>query len=294
MVDFSGKVERALGHSPDVEAVLVHERQGGPSDIEGVTTHDWQALTSQVDSLAETATTPPASPTAPVPRVNRREPSIPTPRSSPWGSRSPDITSTCRLRTFLWVTDYGWIIVPIWMLSGAPALGATTVLLEGRPFAPTHDRIWQTVEEHGVSVFGIAPSGAHTLEEADPDPRASHDLSSLRILGSTGEPWIEPTWSWFLEAVGDGAPIINASGGTELAGAILAPTPMVPLQPGTLYGPASGVAAGIYDEDGNPADQGYLVVEQPIPGMTHSLTSGDTRYLEEYWQTFEGVWNQYD
>ena len=194
----------------------------------------------------------------------------------------------------LWATDFGWIIVPIWLLAGGPALGATVVLLEGNPLHPSPDRIWRTVEQYGVTTFGISPTGARGLREHRPTPRDEFDLRSIRILGSTGEPWASEDWLWLFEAVGGNAPIINASGGTELAGALLSPTPAVPLKPGTLYGPAPGVAANIFDSEGRPASEGYLVAELPIPGMTHGLTSGDGRYLEEYWTDFDGVWNQHD
>lgn len=197
--------------------------------------------------------------------------------------------------TQLWTTDFGWIIVPLWMMSGAPALGATTVLLEGAPTTPDEDRVWRAIERHDVTLFGTSPSGARGFRRATEAPRSMYDLDSLEVLASTGEPWDEDAWEWYFDAVGDReCPIINASGGTEFCGAILSPTPVTPLKPGTLYGPAPGVPAAIYDEDGEPSTEGYLVVEGPVPGMTHGLTDGDDRYLEEYWSDFEGVWNQND
>jgi len=115
------------------------------------------------------------------------------------------------------------------------------------------------------------------------------------VLASTGEPWDEETWTWYFEAVGDGKlPIINDSGGTEACGGLLAPTPKTPLKPATLWGPAPGIPAAVYDEDGSPADEGYLVVEGPFAGMSRSLTDGNERYLDAYWRDFEGVWNQND
>lgn len=298
--DLSGKVAEALEHAPGVTDVIVYDHRGETADIDGVTLHGWAAFVEGHDETAEPVV------------VDADHPALIAYSSGTTGTPKGTIHTHASLivmgnksakyqldvsegDTFLWVTDFGWIIVPVWMLAGTPALGATTLLMEGAPFSPGHDRVWETIEAHDVNVFGIAPTGARTLRQHDESPRDRHDLSSLRILGSTGEPWDEATWRWVLESVGDGqAPIINASGGTELAGAILSPTPAVPLQPGTLYGPAPGVAAEIYDESGAPTDEGYLVVERPIPGMTHSLTSGDERYLEEYWETFEGVWNQND
>jgi len=169
------------------------------------------------------------------------------------------------------------------------------MLLQGSPTDPEDDRVWNTIAEQNVTTFGISPSGARMLRQLDEEPTATHDLSSLRILGSTGEPWDEGTWRWWFDEVGRSeVPIINVSGGTELGGNLLGPTPLTPLKPGTLAKPAPGVAVNIYDESGAPADEGYLVVELPIPGMTKGLTDGEQRYLEEYWSDFEGVWNQND
>jgi len=196
---------------------------------------------------------------------------------------------------YLWVTDFGWITVTSYLLLGALGLGATTVLLEGAMTYPDEQRLWSAVETYDASIVGMAPTGARKLHEINDAPRETHDLTSIRVLGSTGEPWDATTWNWYLDSVGDGtAPIINCSGGTELGGVLLSPTPLTPLKPGTLFGPAPGVPAAVYDESGTPTRDGYLVVEGPFPGMTRSLTAGDDRYLSEYWRDFEGVWNQND
>lgn len=298
--DLASKVGDAIIHAPAVSDVVVCNHETEVPDIEAVTVHEWSSFVDDSDGRID------------IEAMDSEDTAFIAYSSGTTGTPKGTIHTHASLLamgnkearyhfdasegdTFMWVTDYGWIIVPIWMMAGAPALGATTVLMEGGPFAPSHDRIWRTIEDHDVNVFGIAPTGARTLRKADSRPRDHHDLSSLRILGSTGEPWDEETWMWFLEHVGsEEAPIINASGGTELAGAILSPTPLTPLQPGTLYGPAPGIAANIFDENGDPSEQGYLVVEQPFPGMTHGLTDGDERYLDEYWRTFPGVWNQND
>jgi acetyl-CoA synthetase len=161
--------------------------------------------------------------------------------------------------------------------------------------APDDERIWRIVDEYDVTTLGMSPTGARQLSQVNPTPREDHSLASLRVLGSTGEPWDEETWNWYFEAVGDEKlPIINDSGGTEAAGGLLAPTPLTPLKPTTLWGPAPGIPANVYGEDGEPAREGYLVVEGPFAGMSRSLTDGDERYLDAYWRDFEGVWNQND
>lgn len=196
---------------------------------------------------------------------------------------------------FTWVTDFGWVVVPIWLLAGAPGLGAETLLVGGAPTDPDPERMFDLIERYGVTTLGISPTGARGLRQANETPRESFDLGTIRVLGSTGEPWDRETWTWFQGELGGGyAPVINVSGGTELCGSILGPTPLTPLKPGTLGGPAIGVPANVYDEQGEESDEGYLVIEGPVPGMTNSLTAGEERYLAEYWADFEGVWNHND
>ncbi len=299
-VDLVAKLDAALERAPTVEAAVLDDHVGIGTDLGNCTRYDWDQFVEGLETTAETAVMASDDPAF----IAYSSGTTGAPKGTIHTHPSLLVMGNKEARyhfdlqegdAICWVTDFGWIIVPIWMLAGAPALGATAVLLEGSPTHPTKDRVWQAIDDFEVTSFGISPTGARTLRRLDESPRESHDLSSLRVIASTGEPWDESGWRWYLEAVGGGeVPVINASGGTELAGAILAPTPTVPLVPGTLYGPAPGVAANIYDDSGTPTDEGYLVVEHPIPGMTNSLTDGDERYLEEYWSTFDRVWNQND
>ena len=299
-VDLVAKLDTALERAPGVEAVVLDDHAGVEPELENGTRYEWASFVDGYEPTTETAVMASDDPAF----IGYSSGTTGTPKGTIHTHPSLLVMGNKEARyhfdlreddALCWVTDFGWIIVPIWMLAGGPALGATAVLLEGSATHPVDDRVWRAIDDFDVTSFGISPTGARTLRRLDESPRESHDLSSLRVIASTGEPWDETAWRWYLEAVGGGeVPVINASGGTELAGAILAPTPAVPLVPGTLYGPAPGVAANIYDESGKPTDEGYLVVERPIPGMTHSLTDGDERYLDEYWAQFEGVWNQND
>ena len=192
----------------------------------------------------------------------------------------------------LWITDIGWMMGP-WQIIGAQALGASHVLMEGAIDYPVKDRVWRLIDDLGVTHFGFAATVARMLKTLTPKPREDHDLSSLKAFGNTGEPIDPDTWTWVMGEVGDWKrPMINLSGGTEVFGCILLPSPMVPLKPSTLWGPAPGVDADAFDDEGRSVrgDVGYLVVKKPIPSMTRGLWGEPERYIETYWSRFPGVW----
>ena len=159
--------------------------------------------------------------------------------------------------------------------------------------------MWQICSDHRVTHLGIAPTAIRSLMVHGHEPPAKHDLSALRILASSGEPWNTEPWKWFLTHAGGGrAPIINYSGGTEIGGGILGCFPTMPLTPNSFHGPIPGMVADVFSEDGRPVRGavGELVITQPWPGMTQSLWGGDpshnddARYLATYWERFPGTW----
>ncbi|MDP9442471.1 MAG: AMP-binding protein, partial [Actinomycetota bacterium] len=153
------------------------------------------------------------------------------------------------------------------------------------------------VERHAVTVLGISPTLVRVLMAAGDAPVRRHDLSRLRILGSTGEPWNEAPWRWYFDLVGGGrCPVINISGGTEVGACFLSPHPVQPLKAMSLGGPALGMAVDVFDETGSPVRGavGELVCTKPWPGMTRGLYNDPARYLETYWSTFPGVWRHGD
>jgi len=198
--------------------------------------------------------------------------------------------------TLFWFTDMGWIMGP-WEVVGTLANGATLALFEGAPDWPGPDRLWDYVERHRVTVLGISPTLVRSLMPHGDAPVRAHDLSSLRILGSTGEPWNEGPWRWFFDVVGGGrCPIINISGGTEVGACFLSPHPVLPLKVMSLGGPALGMAVDVFDDEGRPVrgEVGELVCTRPWPGMTRGLYKDPDRYLETYWSTYPGVWRHGD
>jgi acetyl-CoA synthetase len=197
-----------------------------------------------------------------------------------------------------WVSDIGWMMGP-WTLLGTHAHGGTMFMYEGAPDHPEPDRFWRMIDDHGITQFGISPTAIRALRKRGEGWVSDHDLSDLRILGSTGEPWDPESWLWFHEEVGGGdTPIINISGGTEIMGCFLMPMPITPLKPCTLGGPGLGMDVDIVDRDGDSIadtnERGFLVARDSCPSMTKSLWSGDERYLSEYWRSFEGLWDHGD
>ena len=191
-----------------------------------------------------------------------------------------------------WYTDLGWMMGP-WAIAGALTLGATLTIFEGTPFHPGPDRLWQIVADHRVTVLGVAPTAIRALMSRGTDPVERHDLSSLRVLGSTGEAWNPGPWRWYFDHVGGGrCPVINYSGGTETGGGIVSGSAIAPLKPCAFAGPVPGMDADVVDDAGLPVrgSVGELVVRQPWVGMTRGFWNADERYLDTYWSRFPDTW----
>jgi acetyl-CoA synthetase len=191
-----------------------------------------------------------------------------------------------------WMTDMGWMMGP-WLVFGTLLVGATMMLYDGAPDYPAPDRLWALVERHRVTLLGISPTLVRSLMTHGEQPLKSHDLSSLRKFGSTGEPWNPAAWLWLFNHAGGGElPILNYSGGTEISGGILSGNVHTPLKPCAFAGPMPGMAADVVDASGNPVrgQVGELVIRQPWIGMTRGFWKDSQRYLDTYWSRFPGVW----
>ena len=193
----------------------------------------------------------------------------------------------------LFATDMGWIMGP-WTVVGGGAVGATIVFMEGAPDWPV-DRIWRLVESERITMLGMSPTLVRALIPAgEPEP----DLSSLRAVTTTGEPWNRGPYDWLNDHVcGSGRiPIVNISGGTEVAACFLSVSLMAPTKPCSLGYPALGLDMDVFDESGRPlrGEVGELVCKRPWPGMTRGIWGDPERYLETYWHRFPGVWTHGD
>jgi acetyl-CoA synthetase len=191
-----------------------------------------------------------------------------------------------------WYTDIGWMMGP-WLIFGTLILGATMVLYEGTPDHPAPDRLWRMVEKHKVTVLGVSPTLVRGLMTHGDDVPSQHDLTSLRILGGTGEPWNPEPFNWYFRHVGGGRiPVINYTGGTEISGGILCGNVITHLRPCSFAGPVPGMAADVLEAEGRSVrgEVGELVLRNPWPGMTRGFWGDRERYLDTYWSRFENVW----
>jgi acetyl-CoA synthetase len=194
--------------------------------------------------------------------------------------------------TIFWITDLGWMMGP-WELLGATLLGATFVLYDGAMDYPTSNRVWELVAEHRATILGISPTLVRMMMRAPDSAPEIHDLSSLRILGSTGEPWNPDPWWWLFDTVGKRTlPIINYSGGTEISGGIISGNVLTALKPCAFAGPLPGMDADVVDADGRPVRGavGELVIRAPWIGMCRGFWNDPDRYLDTYWSRFPNVW----
>jgi acetyl-CoA synthetase len=191
--------------------------------------------------------------------------------------------------------DLGWAFGQSYGVYGPLANGATVLIYEGTPDVPTRARYWDMVERHGVTVLTAAPSAIRAARRADATPSAHHDLRSLRLLASIGEPVDADTWDWYARAVGGGrCPVVDAWWQTETGMVMIAPLPgLTPLKPGSATRPLPGVAAAVVDDQGFPvaADvPGHLVITAPWPAMARSVWGDPQRYYRHHWGRFQGIY----
>ena len=195
-----------------------------------------------------------------------------------------------------WCTaDIGWVTGHSYIVYGPLANGATSVIYEGTPDTPDKDRFWDIVERYKVTIFYTAPTAIRTFMKWGTDYPAKHDMSSLRLLGSVGEPINPEAWVWYREHIGgDRCPVVDTWWQTETGMILITPLPGVTtLKPGSATRPFPGIDAAVYDERGNevgPGGGGYLVLRRPWPAMLRGIYRAHDRYVETYWSKYDGVY----
>jgi acetyl-CoA synthetase len=189
--------------------------------------------------------------------------------------------------------DIGWVTGHSYIVYGPLCNGATVFMYEGTPDYPDRDRHWRMVDRHGVNIYYTAPTTIRTFMRWGEDIPARFDLSTLRLLGSVGEPINPEAWMWYHEHIGRRrCPIVDTWWQTETGMIMIAPLPgIVPTKPGSATRPLPGVAAEVLDEQGQPVGPGaggYLVLTRPWPAMMRTIFGDDERYVRQYWSRFPG------
>ena len=190
-----------------------------------------------------------------------------------------------------WCTaDVGWITGHSYIVYGPLSNGATQVIYEGVPNHPGNDRLWSIVEKYGVTIFYTAPTAIRTFMKWGDHEPAKHDMSSLRLLGSVGEPINPEAWMWYRDTIGRGTcPVVDTWWQTETGGIMISPLPgATTLKPGSATFPLPGVTAEVVDESGARIDHGggYLTLTRPWPGMLRGIWGDPERYKETYWSRY--------
>jgi acetyl-CoA synthetase len=195
-----------------------------------------------------------------------------------------------------WCTaDIGWVTGHSYVVYGPLATGATTLMYEGAPDQPQFDRWWQIVEKYKVTIFYTSPTAIRALIRQGEQWPNAHDLSSLRLLGSVGEPINPAAWEWYHRVIGKGrCPIVDTWWQTETGAIMIAPMPgAVPLKPGSGTLPMPGVIADVVDFRGNPVKpdaEGFLVIHKPWPSMVRTIWGDPERFKEQYWSRLPGIY----
>ncbi len=296
-VPMNALVDEALALSPSVEHVVVWRRRGGETPMRPGRDVFWDEAVADAPGELEPL------------QVDSEHPYLLTYTSGTTGApkgvlhvqggflvsitREVAYQADARPEDVIhFVTDMGWIMGP-WEVVGGMALGCTIVFAEGAPDWPAADRLWGLVEQERVSILGLSPTLTRALIPHGAELVERHDLSSLRVLVTTGEPWNPEPYRWLHEHVGGGrCPIINCSGGTEVGACFLSPTPAAPIKTCSLGGPALGMAMDVVDAEGRPVrgEVGELVCRKPFPGMTRGFWRDPERYLDTYWRRLPGIW----
>ena len=300
-VRLKGAVDEALRDCPDIRSVIVYRRTGSDTPMQTGRDFWWHELN---DAL------PQGSDECEVEKLDSEHPLFVLYTSGTTGKPKGILHTTAgyllqNVMTMKWVfdlresdvywctADIGWVTGHSYVVYGPLAAGVTVVMYEGAPDFPGFDRMWQIVEKLKVTIFYTSPTAIRALiRQGDRWPDA-HDLSSLRVLGSVGEP-INPTaWEWYYRVIGkERCPIVDTWWQTETGAIMISPMPgATPLKPGSASLPLPGIVPEIVDTKGNSVGdnrEGYLIIKKPWPSMIRSIWGDPKRFEEQYWSRVPG------
>jgi len=300
VVPLKAAVDEALAKTPSVQTVIVYNRTDTPVSMEDGRDHWWHELMAAVDADC------PAEP------LDAEDLLYILYTSGTTGKPKGIVHTTggYMVGTYLttryvfdlkdedvyWCTaDIGWVTGHSYIVYGPLAAGATGVMYEGAPNHPGPDRLWEMVERHKVTIFYTAPTAIRAFIKWGDEHPAGHDLSSLRLLGTVGEPINPEAWMWYHEIIGGGrCPIVDTWWQTETGAIMLTPLPgATPTKPGSATLPFFGVVPDVVNKEGYsviPPHGGFLVIRRPWPSMLRTLYNDDERYQTQYWSEIPGVY----
>jgi len=298
--------DAALKQCPDVTTVFVVNRIGGELSLKEGLEYSWEAEMAADDITSVCEPEP----------MDSEDPLFILYTSGSTGKPKGVLHTQAGyllyvMTTFKWVFDYkeedtywctadiGWVTGHSYIVYGPLGQGATSILFEGVPNYPKPDRFWDIIEKYQVNIFYTAPTAIRSIMREGNDWPNKHDMSSLKILGSVGEPINPEAWMWYYEVIGKSkCPIVDTYWQTETGGFLITPFPgATPIKPGSATVPFFGIQPAILREDGSEADTnegGYLVIKRPWPGLMRTVYGDAERFKNTYFVQFRGVYTTGD